>query len=177
MTSVRNRVTRGAALLDRLDPEWFNKVDLAIFDLTNYAKCALGQVAKANTDLDSWSDFLEWAFKDEDVPAADHYAFAAEHGFAVAYGVMDSDQINHITRQTTKAWGHVIRERRSMQENADEVQVTIESQRKQRTYESYIITFADGTSIIHSEKDDATNAFLLDSSVVKLEAVRVAVIA
>lgn len=41
---IRSRVERGAALLDRRQPRWFEKIDLAAFELSSGAYCICGQL-------------------------------------------------------------------------------------------------------------------------------------
>lgn len=43
-TTAQARVNKGIRLLDKVNPNWFNKIDLDNFDLGDAAHCVLGQV-------------------------------------------------------------------------------------------------------------------------------------
>lgn len=43
-TTPRDRVTRGAAFLDRVVPGWFHRVDFRRFDMAEPCQCVLGHV-------------------------------------------------------------------------------------------------------------------------------------
>lgn len=76
MNDIADRVARGAAWLDEKYPQWFDKIDLSILDLSNCTQCVLGQVytgaipaaeqgqvlAQAIAQVThGWPDAVEWA--------------------------------------------------------------------------------------------------------------------
>jgi hypothetical protein len=76
VSTVAERVARGAAWLDEKYPQWFTKIDLSILDLGDCTQCVLGQVytgvipaaeqgqvlAQAIRSVtQGWPDAQEWA--------------------------------------------------------------------------------------------------------------------
>lgn len=43
-TETQERVRRGAQMLDRKNPDWFNEIDLDVLDLNDCHACILGQL-------------------------------------------------------------------------------------------------------------------------------------
>ena len=43
---ISERVARGVALLDRVEPGWFHRIDVNALDVSQYDRCILGQLYK-----------------------------------------------------------------------------------------------------------------------------------
>ncbi|TDB90877.1 hypothetical protein E1264_03360 [Actinomadura sp. KC216] len=84
-------IKRGAAYLDRVDPEWVKKIDLDLLSINDPKDCVVGQV---------FGDFWEW------MGYYTSWETVHEHGFAAENG--DHPQL-------TKEWKEFIRERQSEQ--------------------------------------------------------------
>jgi hypothetical protein len=102
MSTIAERVARGAALLDEREPGWWERIDLGRLDLSSPCRCVLGQL---NTDLDrpyfpKWTDILERF----GVGLRDEFT----HGFNVGGGGTDAQFAN-----LTAAWRELIEARRS----------------------------------------------------------------
>ncbi len=54
--TVRQRVARGVAYLDKTQPGWFKKINLKNFEISNTCQCIIGQVFKRHkpTDTNGW---------------------------------------------------------------------------------------------------------------------------
>jgi hypothetical protein len=59
MTTVAERVAKGAAFLDEREPGWDARIDLDTLDLQAPCRCVLGQLA---THLDDYDD--DWSYRD-----------------------------------------------------------------------------------------------------------------
>jgi hypothetical protein len=116
--SYADRARRGAALLDRLYPSWFKKIDLDKLALTSCTDCVCGQLARKSgiramreersivgEDGVSWTTFTQWMAKKLTRRTSDEVWFTEsfEHGFIAhsdyGYRVLD------------KEWGRIVRER------------------------------------------------------------------
>lgn len=117
--SYRERAERGAALLDKLMPSWFKKVDLDTLKLSSCTDCVCGQIAR-NSALPyfrvkrrwyrrngygsqkiDWTVALSWLNAKTKKKNVDVDSY--EHGF-VAYS-------NYGYHQLDKEWGRIVRER------------------------------------------------------------------
>jgi hypothetical protein len=96
--AIRERVTRGSELLDRLCCGWAGMIDLRIFDLSHCSRCVLGQIyGEYIVGLESIGIDLNSLHKTE----VDAY-----NGFYV-YGNEHRDVMKHLAA----AWRDAIRER------------------------------------------------------------------
>jgi len=59
MSTIANRVKKGAELLDTAQPNWYEQIELSQLDLSSCKKCILGQM------FGDFSDGAEVLFKDE----------------------------------------------------------------------------------------------------------------
>src|SRR5690625_6974131 len=59
MSTIANRVKKGAELLDTAQPNWYEQIELSQLDLSSCRKCILGQM------FGDFSDGAEVLFKDE----------------------------------------------------------------------------------------------------------------
>lgn len=91
------RVARGVALLDAVDPGWFNRIHLPTLELWNCHRCVLGQLRG-----EYW-DGAEWLFKRRYYETG---ALASAHGFYLVYAESDDDGFNY--HRLTEAWLEVI---------------------------------------------------------------------
>jgi hypothetical protein len=96
--AIRERVTRGAEMLDRLCCGWAGMIDLRIFDFSRCSRCVLGQIYGEYSDgLKSIGFDLKTNHKTET---------DADYGFD-RYRIEDWDVMN----QLAAAWRDAIRER------------------------------------------------------------------
>lgn len=84
---ARERVTKGAAHLDRVVPGWFHRVDIGTLTLSSCEDCVLGQLAGPRAADPAYFEHcftrgLKLARLYEDVGNA----LAALHGFALLHG-------------------------------------------------------------------------------------------
>lgn len=70
---IRNRVAKGAALLDKHNPNWFRDIDLEVLDQDWAGTCVLGQL------YGYWGTGLARLFGTDDADDAIHVS--NEHGF------------------------------------------------------------------------------------------------
>lgn len=75
MTTAVECVNRGAALLDELDPDWWECIDLPTLDIADPGVCVLGQYAEAN--LGDWS----WGSGLLDIGFSDKFGFSADYDY------------------------------------------------------------------------------------------------
>jgi hypothetical protein len=59
MSTIAERVARGAALLDEREPGWWQRIDLETLDLGAPCHCVLGQLATDLEDPTSWLVILD----------------------------------------------------------------------------------------------------------------------
>jgi hypothetical protein len=52
VTAIAERVARGAALLDKQDPGWWQRIDLSTLDLKDVCNCVLGQLGDTSDYFD-----------------------------------------------------------------------------------------------------------------------------
>lgn len=79
MSTVAERVVRGAAWLDEKYPGWFLKIDLSILDLGNCTQCVLGQIYTGVIPAEEQGQVLAqaitlstWGWPDTDEWAAEY---------------------------------------------------------------------------------------------------------
>jgi hypothetical protein len=100
LSTIAERVARGAALLDEREPGWWQRIDLSKLDLASTCRCVLGQL---NTDRDGpyprWSDILDRF----GVQLRNEFS----HGFNVGGEGTEAKFAN-----LTAAWRELIEERR-----------------------------------------------------------------
>lgn len=82
--SPDEKVTFGAAELDRLQPGWYKLIDLDVLDLQNDEKCILGQL---NETFDDGLEHFHWTDEDAEI-----------RGFYVAWTDDDNDHASIRTR-------------------------------------------------------------------------------
>jgi hypothetical protein len=77
-------VERGAALLDERVPDWRDRIDRDLLDMTNASRCVLGMVYSAGytKDDDGWSSPYGYGLGQLDLTHAD----AEDHGFTAYTG-------------------------------------------------------------------------------------------
>ena len=73
---MKGRRDRGVALLDRILPDWHEKIDLDVFDIANAETCVLGQTWMVHNGFENGFDAGVHDLVDRD-PDFNHY----EHGF------------------------------------------------------------------------------------------------
>jgi hypothetical protein len=102
MDAFTEAVQRGAALLDDLDPQWFEHIDLGRLDMGECARCILGQI------YGNYTTGLDRIGNDLDQPAWLGYSRDLEvsHGFE-AEVITPADYIH-----LSLAWTAEIRRRR-----------------------------------------------------------------
>lgn len=78
--SPKERVVKGATLLDEMEPGWYQKIDLVTLNLRNCFSCVIGQVygeytennlTRLGLDFSRDTDFGFDVSYDDDVPAQD----------------------------------------------------------------------------------------------------------
>lgn len=124
MSAVAERVSRGAALLDKYDPDWWkpdvpNAIDLSTLNLVSGELCVLGQRCPAAILEDYGSDVAGsryWAYLEE-LSAWDGSeekdGWASEHGFTLdRLSGFDTGAADR-WRALTGEWKRVITERRA----------------------------------------------------------------
>ncbi len=82
------RAANGAALLDKVEPGWFEKIDAASLDIGSFTKCVLGQV---------YGGYADGMNK---LRASEHFDSGEIHGFSNA------------TPEVHEAWREQIARRR-----------------------------------------------------------------
>jgi hypothetical protein len=55
MTTIADRVAKGAAYLDEREPGWWKRIDLDKLDLRKPCRCILGQLDTDRQEHDFWS--------------------------------------------------------------------------------------------------------------------------
>jgi hypothetical protein len=100
--AIRERVTRGAEMLDRLCCGWAGKIDLRVFDLSSCCRCVLGQI------FGNFPDGIEsiGLANGLDLDTIHKTETNADNGFD-KYEFEDWDVMDHLTA----AWRDAIRER------------------------------------------------------------------
>jgi hypothetical protein len=99
VSTIAERVTKGAALLDEREPGWWQRINLDTLDLWSPCKCVLGQLATHLGDDWEWHTIVaQFGLR----PWTD-----ADHGFN-ADGVQTKEQYDALTAE----WKRVITERR-----------------------------------------------------------------
>lgn len=80
---LAERVARGAALLDKMKPGWFNKVNDQTLKLTNCVKCILGQLYDYEFKNDRTSEYASETGYGEGMQrlGLNDYPTAEQHGF------------------------------------------------------------------------------------------------
>lgn len=74
-TIIKSRVARGAKFLDKIEPGWYNKIDVSKFDIEDGCDCILGQVYG-----DFWNA-VERVFK----------AYKSDRKAAISHGFLQDD--------------------------------------------------------------------------------------
>jgi hypothetical protein len=105
MSTIAERVARGAALLDEREPGWWQRIDLGRLDIGSTCRCVLGQL---------WDDAPELWF-DEEPDDTNPYKRALNelrlyHGKDEDLG-FDREDGEHYP-PLTAAWRELIEERR-----------------------------------------------------------------
>lgn len=86
---IRAAVEKGAALLDRRHPRWFEQIDLRAFDLRSGSYCICGQLdainrgCEPNSGLGSWTYALNRLFG-RDINIFKDNSRDETHGFSVS---------------------------------------------------------------------------------------------
>lgn len=113
MSTVAERVERGAALLDEKRPGWWQEIDLGTLDIRSTCGCILGQIGSLLGDdgyLTRFSTGLD-AVRLE-VPQARDYGFEWD----VDYGDATESEIDRLIdaecARLTEAWRDLIQRRR-----------------------------------------------------------------
>ena len=96
MTTIKERVEKGAALLDEKRPGWEKEIDLDGLVMESGTCCVLGQLYEGSFYKGKWAILPEWGADSWDTPATEH-GFTSQNGVYVAL---------------TRAWKRLIRERR-----------------------------------------------------------------
>jgi hypothetical protein len=78
ITTIRERIERGAAWLDEVKPEWRNLIDTETLDMHTGNACVLGQVFAVDAAVAGLSNGYSYAFHAAAVVSA---LWAIEHGF------------------------------------------------------------------------------------------------
>lgn len=109
-TTVKERVARGAALLDRIVPGWEKRIDLEKLDLASCEFCVCGQLANTSRSRfvrerledprDGYYVFLDY-IKSKRKTDGESYEISDEFGFST-YG-----SFSYLNRQ----WKNLIEER------------------------------------------------------------------
>lgn len=96
MSTISERVQRGAEWLDTERPGWFGEIDLSLLDLAECCLCVIGQVFGC--------------YATERNPFDINRAVAVEHGFNAG---IDSSNWYAENRELQAEWVRVITERRA----------------------------------------------------------------
>lgn len=107
MSTLAERIARGAALLDEKVPGWPDKVDLDKLDLGSCSKCMVGQLTGTDYEKSGGKTYsdgiaelgLEWGTEDD-----------TNHGFDRGY---NEDGSYYSYPDLTAAWRAYILERRA----------------------------------------------------------------
>jgi hypothetical protein len=108
VSTIAERVARGAALLDEREPGWWQRIDLSKLDLASTCRCVLGQlfsIADDNWPPNNgyWSGLARFGLRESASEAIS--GSAGSHGFASIrnedYDALDAE------------WRRVIEARRS----------------------------------------------------------------
>ncbi len=104
MTTIKERVQAGAALLDKVLPDWWDgkekpTIDLKILNMNNGEMCVLGQCFGVYEDGCKKLALSAWGFPSE--PAAHQFGFIGKRG--------------ENTSNLTSPWRREIKRRRSVE--------------------------------------------------------------
>ena len=95
--SPKERVAKGAALLDEMEPGWYQKIDLVTLNLRNCFSCVIGQV---------YGEYTENTLRSLDLD----FSSDADFGFNIIYS--DEDEANSCYYTLTSLWENEILQRR-----------------------------------------------------------------
>lgn len=96
----RERIDRGAALLDEKVPNWFTKINPAILDVDSFSLCPICQ----STGLSFWDGVKELGIGVSD-------GRASEYGFYPSESLEDSKEAEALSKAKTDYWLELIARR------------------------------------------------------------------
>src|SRR2546421_10270252 len=99
--TVLERVLRGAAFLDRVEPRWWEDVDLSLLDIQSGSYCVIGQVKGGYTYTLTCCERYQFLYENKN---------SFDYGFLAA-GYTDEDESLDALRLTA-CWRNVIRARK-----------------------------------------------------------------
>jgi len=100
---VRSRIRRSALLLDRDRPDWYRKINVPKFDMSDCTACVLGQLTDAKRKGLLWEGVLAEAGLDEHT--------ACLRGFSLGDDLTDTEDVDYTHLE--QAWLREIYKRRT----------------------------------------------------------------
>ena len=110
MSNEQKAVRRGARMLDKIEPGWFNRIDLDTFDLSSSCLCVLGQMFEPEVHAmgaDGAYDFVAECYDDDPDfnPDWEHeWGYTAgdvQDGFGDRWGVVRAIRVKLIEKSPT----------------------------------------------------------------------------
>jgi hypothetical protein len=117
LDDIPERVARGVALLDVMQPGWDQLIDLEALDLGSCTACIIGQVYAVDHASSEWP-FLSAAehLAGQDLgPLLFNAPVLVEHGFTVVKPIDDEDPEDEFAALDAE-WARIVRERRGSAE-------------------------------------------------------------
>lgn len=106
---LANRATRGAQMLDRIEPGWQNKINLREFSISSTRRCVVAQVFGVHDDDSAWLAFQEI---DDDLSRATSDKLSDRTGVSADFGLVDWMEVPVQLDALNAAWRQLILARR-----------------------------------------------------------------